>query len=83
MQDILVVQVVESVAYFVEFGCCLLLLKLLLDFDVLVQRPFLHILHQDVKVSTVAEEAVHFDDVGMVCVEVDLQLLHKLIDHQP
>ena len=50
--------------------------------DAAVEGPFLHVLHHDVEVESITEKAVNLDDVGMVRVEIYLQLHHELVKHQ-
>lgn len=83
MQHILLVQIVDGIADFVEFAGCVFFFEFFVDLDVLVERAVLHVLHQDVEVGLVAEEPVHLDHVGVVGVHVYLQLLHELVQHQP
>jgi hypothetical protein len=45
------------------------------------ERAALHVLHDDVKVESVVEEGVKFDDVGVVEVKLDFYLLDELIKH--
>jgi hypothetical protein len=81
VQDILRMEVVNSLAELEKPNTCLIFFEFLLHFDVLVERPFLHILHHDVEVESITEKAVNLDDVGMVRVEIYLQLHHELIKH--
>ena len=76
-------EVSYGLADFEEAVAGVLFFEALDHLDLFVERAFLHVLHEDVDVVAVGEEAVHPHDVGVAHEEADLYLLHELLQHVP
>lgn len=54
-----------SITNLIQFTAGLSFLHFLNTFDLFIQRSLLHIFHENVEIGSIAEETVHFDNVGM------------------
>ena len=63
------------------YGYLLLFEACLLSLDTFVESTFLHVFHHQVDVLNIVEEAVKFDDVGMIEEHLKLDFQDNLMAH--
>lgn len=83
MQDVVLVQVVHRLAHLLQSGTGLFLGQLFFHLYGFEEWALFHVLHHDVNVLAVTEEAIHFDDVGMIQEQANLDLSDELVQHKP
>lgn len=81
MDDVVAVQVADAADHLSEVEGGEVLLEVVLLADLLEEAAVGGQFQQQVDLVGVVEEAVHLEDVGVVGVELDLDLLHQLRLH--
>lgn len=79
VDNVLRVDVLESLDHLPDVVRCLLLRVALLRAEVLVELPFWAVLEDEVDLVLVEEEAVELDDVGVAQMALDLDLSSQLV----